>query len=145
MPVASLVKDRNWVFGPVVFTSLKLEGKRLTVCLCHWAPNCRLKENYDTLPAIKDSWIRVIVEKPFGRDLASSEELAGQLGSLYPENQLWRIDHYLVREMRAVCRRGLSFMPGLPCCKPSVSLQYNARESCGFASFHPPLARTCEA
>ena len=39
----------------------------------------------------------MIVEKPFGRDLASSEELADTLGALYPEAQLYRIDHYLVR------------------------------------------------
>ncbi len=39
----------------------------------------------------------MIVEKPFGKDLCSSEELAAELGSLYPEQQLWRIDHYLVR------------------------------------------------
>ncbi|GAB4821247.1 hypothetical protein N2152v2_008293 [Parachlorella kessleri] len=72
-----------------------------------------LKENCDTLPAIKDSWIRVIVEKPFGKDLASSEELAGQLGSLYPESQLWRIDHYLGKEMTQnlfVMRFANSFM-----------------------------------
>ena len=45
------------------------------------------------------SWIRVIVEKPFGRDVQSSEELAEQLGELYPEEQLYRIDHYLGKEM----------------------------------------------
>ncbi len=73
----------------------------------------RLKENCDTLPAIKDSWIRVIVEKPFGKDLASSEELAGQLGSLYPESQLWRIDHYLVRQkQRWLRKRGAYFLRG---------------------------------
>ncbi|GBG00612.1 hypothetical protein Rsub_13320 [Raphidocelis subcapitata] len=38
------------------------------------------------------SWVRLIVEKPFGRDLASSEELAQQLGALFPEEQLYRID-----------------------------------------------------
>lgn len=38
------------------------------------------------------SWVRLIVEKPFGRDLASSEELAEQLGALFPEEQLYRID-----------------------------------------------------
>ncbi len=42
---------------------------------------------------------QVIVEKPFGRDLASSEELAEMLGQLYPESQLYRIDHYLGKEM----------------------------------------------
>lgn len=40
--------------------------------------------------------LQVIVEKPFGRDLSSSEELAEMLGQLYPESQLYRIDHYLV-------------------------------------------------
>jgi glucose-6-phosphate 1-dehydrogenase len=45
---------------------------------------------------VEGSWLRVIVEKPFGRDLQSSEELADELGRLYPESQLYRIDHYLV-------------------------------------------------
>jgi glucose-6-phosphate 1-dehydrogenase len=58
---------------------------------------CRLKENCNEVPSTEGSWIRVIVEKPFGKDLASSEELASELGALYPEQQLWRIDHYLVR------------------------------------------------
>ena len=30
------------------------------------------------------SWLRLIVEKPFGFDLQTSEELAGQLGQLFP-------------------------------------------------------------
>lgn len=50
----------------------------------------------DDLPCVEGSWLRVIVEKPFGRDLQSSEELAEELGRLYPESQLYRIDHYLV-------------------------------------------------
>jgi glucose-6-phosphate 1-dehydrogenase len=57
--------------------------------------------------AVEGSWVRVIVEKPFGRDLASSEALAEELGELFPEDQLYRIDHYLVRESerdRPLCR-----------------------------------------
>ena len=46
-----------------------------------------------------NAWLRLIVEKPFGMDLASSEELAEQLGVLFPEEQLYRIDHYLGKEM----------------------------------------------
>lgn len=42
---------------------------------------------------------RMIVEKPFGRDLTSSNELSTFLGSLYPEHCLYRIDHYLGKEM----------------------------------------------
>ncbi|XP_064160789.1 glucose-6-phosphate 1-dehydrogenase-like isoform X5 [Anguilla rostrata] len=44
-------------------------------------------------------WNRVIVEKPFGRDLQSSEELSAHLSSLFSEDQIYRIDHYLGKEM----------------------------------------------
>ena len=44
-------------------------------------------------------WTRFIVEKPFGRDLASSEALADELGALWPERSLYRIDHYLGKEL----------------------------------------------
>lgn len=45
------------------------------------------------------SWNRIIVEKPFGRDLQSSQELSVHLSSLFKENQIYRIDHYLGKEM----------------------------------------------
>ncbi|XP_063320371.1 glucose-6-phosphate 1-dehydrogenase [Pelmatolapia mariae] len=44
-------------------------------------------------------WNRVIVEKPFGHDLQSSEELSSHLSSLFTEDQIYRIDHYLGKEM----------------------------------------------
>ncbi|XP_068185396.1 glucose-6-phosphate 1-dehydrogenase-like isoform X2 [Antennarius striatus] len=44
-------------------------------------------------------WNRVIVEKPFGRDLQSSEELSAHLSPLFTEDQIYRIDHYLGKEM----------------------------------------------
>ncbi|KAF8070929.1 G6PD5 [Scenedesmus sp. PABB004] len=49
--------------------------------------------------AAAGSWVRVIVEKPFGNDLDSSEALCEQLGALFPESQLYRIDHYLGKEL----------------------------------------------
>ena len=48
---------------------------------------------------VEGSWLRLVVEKPFGMDLESSEELAEQLGALFPEEQLYRIDHYLGKEL----------------------------------------------
>ncbi|ODQ68515.1 glucose-6-phosphate dehydrogenase [Nadsonia fulvescens var. elongata DSM 6958] len=42
---------------------------------------------------------RVIVEKPFGHDLASSEELQKGLAPLWTEEEIFRIDHYLGKEM----------------------------------------------
>merc|ERR1719449_27258 len=40
-------------------------------------------------------WTRVIVEKPFGKDSASSADLSNHLQKLFTEDQLYRIDHYL--------------------------------------------------
>jgi glucose-6-phosphate 1-dehydrogenase len=45
-----------------------------------------------------DDWKRIIVEKPFGYDLTSSRELNQQLRSVFREDQLYRIDHYLGKE-----------------------------------------------
>ena len=41
---------------------------------------------------------RVIVEKPFGRDLASAQALNRQLHEVFPESAVFRIDHYLGKE-----------------------------------------------
>ncbi|CAG0896285.1 unnamed protein product [Darwinula stevensoni] len=44
-------------------------------------------------------WSRVIIEKPFGKDATSSAELSHHLASLFKEEQIYRIDHYLGKEM----------------------------------------------
>ena len=44
-------------------------------------------------------WTRMIVEKPFGRDLESFEELNKTLSQHFTEDHLYRIDHYLGKEM----------------------------------------------
>lgn len=41
---------------------------------------------------------KVIIEKPFGRDLASAQELNRVVGSVFQEKQVYRIDHYLGKE-----------------------------------------------
>ena len=41
---------------------------------------------------------RVIVEKPFGRDLASAQALNRTLHAVFPESAVFRIDHYLAKE-----------------------------------------------
>jgi len=41
---------------------------------------------------------RVVVEKPFGRDLESARELNGVLHEAFPEERIFRIDHYLGKE-----------------------------------------------
>ncbi len=46
----------------------------------------------------KDGWKRLIVEKPFGYDLASAKALNRQLLDFFFEDQIYRIDHYLGKE-----------------------------------------------
>jgi glucose-6-phosphate 1-dehydrogenase len=43
-------------------------------------------------------WTRVVVEKPFGRDLETARQLNDELHKVYDENQIYRIDHYLGKE-----------------------------------------------
>ncbi|MDB5035596.1 MAG: glucose-6-phosphate dehydrogenase [Chlorobi bacterium] len=43
-------------------------------------------------------WTRIVVEKPFGRDLKSAQELNALLHRFYKEKQIFRIDHYLGKE-----------------------------------------------
>lgn len=43
-------------------------------------------------------WTRIIVEKPFGRDLASAKALNQSLHQCFQEEQIYRIDHYLGKE-----------------------------------------------
>lgn len=45
-----------------------------------------------------DGWRRLIVEKPFGHDLASARELNALLRAEFHEEQIYRIDHYLGKE-----------------------------------------------
>lgn len=41
---------------------------------------------------------RVVLEKPLGRDLASAQEINAQVGTIFAEHQIFRIDHYLGKE-----------------------------------------------
>jgi len=50
----------------------------------------------DTAGLARDA--RVIVEKPFGRDLASAVELDAAAHAVFPESSIFRIDHYLGKE-----------------------------------------------
>src|SRR5206468_6687972 len=49
-------------------------------------------------PATSKSWVRIIIEKPFGRDLASARELNEIVHNVFEEQQVYRIDHYLGKE-----------------------------------------------
>jgi glucose-6-phosphate 1-dehydrogenase len=49
-------------------------------------------------PSSPSAWVRIIIEKPFGRDLASAEELNRKVLSVFDEQQVYRIDHYLGKD-----------------------------------------------
>lgn len=49
--------------------------------------------------AAKGGWTHLIIEKPFGRDSATFDELNKCTSSLFKENELYRIDHYLGKEV----------------------------------------------
>ncbi len=44
------------------------------------------------------AWVRVLIEKPFGKDLKTAQMLDRFLGKNFAENQIYRIDHYLSKE-----------------------------------------------
>ena len=49
-------------------------------------------------PAEGRNWTRIVIEKPFGSDLASAHKLNDHVLSVFEEDQVYRIDHYLGKE-----------------------------------------------
>ncbi|KPP64167.1 hypothetical protein Z043_117521, partial [Scleropages formosus] len=45
------------------------------------------------------AWLRVVLEKPFGRDLDSAQDLAAELAKSLREDEMYRIDHYLGKQV----------------------------------------------
>lgn len=54
------------------------------------------KSGLSSSPA--DSWRRVVIEKPFGHDLASAQELNDVVSQVFSADSVFRIDHYLGKE-----------------------------------------------
>ncbi|XP_060707950.1 GDH/6PGL endoplasmic bifunctional protein [Hemiscyllium ocellatum] len=46
----------------------------------------------------EESWLRVVLEKPFGHDLHSAQQLAEELRKVLREEEMYRIDHYLGKQ-----------------------------------------------
>ncbi len=58
----------------------------------------QLKEHGLANPAEEESWRRVVVEKPFGSDLKTAQELNATISEVFPPESVFRIDHYLGKE-----------------------------------------------
>ncbi|MCK0471979.1 glucose-6-phosphate dehydrogenase [Halalkalibacter sp. APA_J-10(15)] len=46
-----------------------------------------------------NGWTRLMIEKPFGHDLPSAQKLNNEIREAFSENEIYRIDHYLGKEM----------------------------------------------
>lgn len=75
-----------------------------------------------------ESWLRIIVEKPFGRDLPTSEELSCEVAKLFSESEIYRIDHFLGKELSQVRAVFLRCMRA--CHAVFVLMPDNAAASC---------------
>lgn len=62
-----------------------------------WVPSCTQFMPQDV--ACRTGWTRVIVEKPFGKDTDSFNKLSADLYQHLSEEQMYRIDHYLGKEL----------------------------------------------
>ena len=51
-----------------------------------------------SLEVCSDGWRRIVVEKPFGRDLETALDLDNRLHAVFREDQIYRMDHYLGKE-----------------------------------------------
>ena len=49
-------------------------------------------------PSTPDAFVRIVIEKPYGRDLTSALELDNAVHAVFDESQVYRIDHYLGKE-----------------------------------------------
>jgi len=63
-----------------------------------FAQVCRQLDRSGLARSDGSAWRRVVIEKPFGHDLASARELNAIVESVFPADSVFRIDHYLGKE-----------------------------------------------
>ncbi|MBU1373489.1 MAG: glucose-6-phosphate dehydrogenase [Bacteroidetes bacterium] len=81
--------ENDWSEPPVIIHYLAVAPKFFPIIASNLA-KVKLADNTDRT--------RIVVEKPFGHDLASAKELNILLKSIFDETQIYRIDHYLGKE-----------------------------------------------
>ena len=59
---------------------------------------CQQLSEHGLAKTSQGKWRRVVIEKPFGHDLASARELNNVVESVFPADSVFRIDHYLGKE-----------------------------------------------
>ncbi|MCO6441335.1 MAG: glucose-6-phosphate dehydrogenase [Nitrococcus mobilis] len=102
--VARLLEQLDYIDGDYrddrVFTELqrRLEGRKRPLCYLAIPPSLFPSVIESLHKARVAKTARVVVEKPFGRDLASSQALDRALLRFFPEERVFRIDHFLGKE-----------------------------------------------
>ncbi len=71
----------------------------LAVAPEHFGPVVERIDAAGLAPNKEDSWQRVVIEKPFGKDLESATKLNKDITRVFDEDHIYRIDHYLGKEM----------------------------------------------
>eukprot|EP01084_Bolivina_argentea_P057285 104679_1 len=82
----------------------KYNGKSNRICYLATPPTvfvvvCERIKKYLKVSDPSKGFMRVIIEKPFGKDLASSNKLIADINRFLQEDEVYRIDHYLAKEM----------------------------------------------
>ena len=99
--------DDEAAFGRLAETLEKLDAERGTggnhAFYLSIPPNafqmvCEQLQKSGLARPSEDRWSRVVIEKPFGHDLDSARELNSVVNSVFPEESVFRIDHYLGKE-----------------------------------------------
>lgn len=95
-------------------------------------------------------WIRLVVEKPFGQDLASATELNALIHNYFEESQIFRIDHFLGKETvqnLLVLRFGNSFFEHMWNREHIESVQITVAEDGGIeerAGYYDNVGALCD-
>lgn len=96
------IKDYK-TFGKAIHnfkTEWKEEPAIVYYCAVSPALFCTIAENISESELEKDiETSRIVIEKPFGKDLKSAQTLNKRLTSIFNETQIYRIDHYLGKEV----------------------------------------------
>jgi len=87
--VTALDRDRGTMGNHVFYLSIPPKSFQIVVD--------QLRDSGLATPT-DGQWRRVVIEKPFGNDLASARELNDVVGSVFPPDSVFRIDHYLGKE-----------------------------------------------
>lgn len=85
----------------------------------------------------RDSWQRLVIEKPFGKDLATARRLNESITEVFREGNVFRIDHYLGKEMlqnMLVIRFGNPIFESVWNSRYIDNIQITSSETCGVGS-----------